>query len=126
MTSLLERLLDGEDLGADAAGAATQAIDYLRAMQAPDGSLPAWSDGRLPGRCDVTAQAVRLFVLRDADGLRSSIDAGLAFLQRHTDEHGATVYEAGSEDRNTWTTLFAAQARDWARGDAEPRVEALL
>ncbi|MEM6293848.1 MAG: hypothetical protein AAGA54_21410 [Myxococcota bacterium] len=121
-----EGLLALAQLGVDTANAAAIAIDALARMQSPDGSLPAWSDGTVPGRCDTTAQAVRLFILHDRERLRGAIETGLAFLDRHTDERGATAYEAGSDDRNTWTTLFTAQARAWARDEAGACVEGLL
>ncbi len=100
------------------------AIEFLRRAQRDDGGIPAWSDGG-PGRADATAQAIRLWILHDPSGHRPAIDRGLAFLETLCDEHGAVLYEPGSADRNTWCTLFAAQARAWAAG-AQARVEDLL
>ncbi|MGH1345324.1 MAG: hypothetical protein ACRBN8_27425 [Nannocystales bacterium] len=100
------------------------AIEFLCRVQREDGGIPAWSDGG-PSRADGTAQAIRLWVLHDPEGHRGSIDRGLAFLDSLTDEQGAVRYEPDSADRNTWCTLFAAQARAWASG-APARVEDLL
>lgn len=100
------------------------AIEFLSREQREDGGLPAWSDGG-PSRSDATAQAIRLWVLHDPSGHRPSINRGLGFLDALSDTDGAVCYEPDSADRNTWCTLFAAQARAWASG-AQARVEDLL
>ncbi len=100
------------------------AVALLRTVQRDDGGLPAWSEGG-PGRADATAQAARLFILHDASGHADAIERALAFLDALSDEHGVVRYEDNSGDRNTWCTLFAAQARAWASG-SPPRVEDLL
>ena len=100
------------------------ALAFLRSMQREDGGIAAWSDGG-PSRADATAQAIRLWVLHDPSGHRPAIDRGIAFLDALTDARGAVRYEPDSTDRNTWCTLFAAQARAWAAG-APARVEDLL
>lgn len=99
-------------------------IAFLRAMQREDGSLPAWSDGG-PSRADATAQAVRLWLLHDRSAHATAIDCGLSFLDTLTEADGLVRYAPESADRNTWCTLFAAQARAWAAG-APARVEDLL
>lgn len=99
-------------------------IDFLRSAQRDDGSLPAWSDGG-PSRADTTAQAIRLWVLHDRTGHSEAIDRALSFLDTLTDAEGLVRYETQSADRNTWCTLFAAQARVWAAG-GPCRVEDLL
>jgi len=100
------------------------AVGFLAALQRDDGGLPAWSDGG-PSRADATAQAIRLFVLHDREGLAEPIARGLGFLESLSDEHAVVRYEPGAGDRNTWCTLFAAQARAWARGEPA-RAEDLL
>ena len=107
-----------------AVGSVDGAIDFLRTMQRDDGGLPAWSDGG-PTRGDTTAQAVRLFVLHDRVGHADAIERGLACLERMSNDAGAVRYEPDSNDWNTWSSLFAAQARAWATG-APARVEDLL
>jgi len=119
-----EGLLALRQLGSDRVGSVDGAIDFLRSMQRDDGSLPAWSHGG-PGRADTTAQAVRLFVLHDRTAHAAAIERGLAFLDTLTDAHGAVRYAPESADRNTWCTLFTAQARAWASG-ATARTEELL
>lgn len=119
-----EGLLALRALGQPAQASIDGAVAFLAALQRNDGGLPAWSDGG-PARADATAQAVRLFVLHDRVGLAEPIARGLAFLERLSDEHGVVRYEADAGDRNTWCTLFAAQARAWALGEAA-RVEDLL
>lgn len=100
------------------------AVEFLRALQRDDGGLPGWRHG---GRAhaDATAQAIRIFILHDRDGHAGAIDRGLSFLDTLTEDHGVVRYAEGSGDRNTWCTLFAAQARAWAAG-APARAEALL
>ncbi len=100
------------------------ALGFLENVQREDGGIPAWSDGG-PSRADATAQAVRLWILHDPPGHRAAIDRGLTFLDALGDDHGVVRYEPDSADRNTWCTLFAAQARAWAAG-APARVEDLL
>lgn len=99
-------------------------IAFLRATQRDDGSLPAWSDGG-PSRSDTTAQAVRLWLLHSRSEHAEAIARGLSFLDGVTEADGLVRYQPDSADRNTWCTLFAAQARAWAAG-APARVEDLL
>lgn len=119
-----EGLLALRVLGVPASVDIDGALQFLRLVQREDGGIPAWSDGG-PSRADTTAQAIRLWVLHDPDGHRTAIERGLEFLESLTDAHGAVRYEPDSADRNTWCTLFAAQARAWAAG-ATARVEDLL
>lgn len=119
-----EGLIALRTLGVRPPAALDGALTFLEHVQRPDGGIPAWSDGG-PSRSDATAQAVRLWLLHDRSGHRAAIDRALAFLDVQCDDHGAVRYEPGSEDRNTWCTLFAAQARAWAAG-APARVEDLL
>lgn len=100
------------------------AIEFLSNLQRENGGLPAWSDGG-PSRADATAQAIRLWILHDPSGHQTAINRGLAFLDTLTEADGLVRYEPESTDRNTWCTLFAAQARAWAAG-APAHVEDLL
>ncbi len=120
-----EGLLALEAAGHDPPASIGGAVAFLRAVQRPDGGIPAWHDHG-PPHADATAQAVRLFVLHDPTEFRDAITGGLEFLGTLTDEHGVVRYAPGSGDRNTWCTLFAAQARAWANGSTPPRVEDLL
>ena len=119
-----EGLLALRSLGLEPPASIDGAVAFLAALQADDGGLPAWSDGG-PARADATAQAIRLFILHDRAGLAQPIARGLAFLDTLSDPHGVVRYEPGTADRNTWCTLFAAQARAWAAGETA-RVEDLL
>lgn len=119
-----EGLLALRTLGVPLPASVEGALACLRACQRPDGGLPAWHDGG-PSRADTTAQAVRLFLLHDPEGHADAIARGLRFLDELTTPEGAVVYEPGSNDRNTWCTLFASQARAWAQG-RPARAEALL
>ncbi len=119
-----EGILALRSLGLETAASVDGCIAFLRAAQREDGSLPAWSDGG-PSRADSTAQAIRLWVLHDRTEHADAIARGLSFLDTVTDADGLVRYEPNSADRNTWCTLFAAQARSWAAG-ATARVEDLL
>jgi len=86
----------------------------LARLQRPDGGLPAWTDGSGPGRSDATAQAIRIWTAVDGCGFAARSRAAAAFLRRLQVEAGGVRYEPGSDDLNTWSTIFADQALDGA------------
>jgi len=97
-------------------------LDSLATAQRSDGGIPPWwpvdGDERSPARSDVTAQAVRLWAIRDRRRWSSNIACGLDFLARMA-RGGGVRYEDGSDDRNVWCTLFALQAAQLAVGDGD-------
>ncbi len=119
-----EGLMALEALGYGVADSIDGAVEFLRRVQRDDGGIPAWSDGG-PTRSDATAQAIRLFVLHDRSAHSEAIERGLACLDTLSNSAGAVRYEPGSNDLNTWSSIFAAQARAWASGETA-RVEDLL
>lgn len=109
---------------AEARALAEQAVAWLARVQRADGGLPPWHDGTRgwgPAPADVAAQAVRLWCGLDGPRYRGAIDRALAFLARLTDADGGLRYHEASDDRNTWATLFAVQALDFADGEADVR-----
>jgi hypothetical protein len=100
----------------DHPGAATEirlGISWLASVQELSGGWQAWHDGTDasgPERSDVTAQAIRLMRLVDADRYEGEILAADAFLAQCQGDHPGLPYEPGSSDITSWSTLFAAQA----------------
>jgi hypothetical protein len=86
---------------------------WLADVQQPEGGVRAFHDGREAFgtlHTDATAQAIRIWSLVDASGFREQIDRGLAFLGEMATPSGGLRYEPGSEDINTWATIFGLQA----------------
>jgi hypothetical protein len=93
------------------------ALHVLGGLQR-NGALPAWS-GRGPEdrlATDATAQAVRLWTAANRTAFAANIDAALAHLASVQHNSGGLTYAPGSDDVNTWCTVFAAQAVEWAVG----------
>ncbi len=109
-------------VGAQAAAALDHQLDLLAAAQRSDGGIPACrpldAGEQPPARSDVTAQAVRLWAIRDRRRWRTSIASGLGFLARMARGDGVR-YDDRCDDRNVWCTLFALQAAELAVGDGD-------
>jgi hypothetical protein len=92
------------------------ALDWLAALQQPDGSILAFANG-MEGfgdpRSDATAQAVRLWLLGDRARYERAIVQALAFLAGCQTAAGGIRYTPGSDDLCTWSTMFTLQAVDW-------------
>lgn len=101
--------------------------DRLKSWQNGDGSMYNWYEdpSRSPSRVgDASAQAVRIWLVVDREAYRPSIEKGLAFLAGLRSPESGLYYSAGSRDVNSVTSIFAAQAMEWAlRG---PRPEWLV
>ena len=98
------------------------AMAWLARLQRPDGGLPAWADGERgfgPTRADTTAQAVRLWAWLDAREYADAIARGLAWPARATVPGRGVRYSDDCEHQNTWATIFAIQALDFAEGRLE-------
>lgn len=109
---------------ASARAQAEAAAAWLARVQRPDGGLPPWHDGTRgwgPAPADVAAQAVRLWSGLDRERHREAIERALEFLARLTDPCGGLRYHESSDDLNTWATVFAVQALDFAEGEADVR-----
>ncbi len=97
-------------------------LHWLVEQQAGDGSLPSWfgrSDPRRPA--DVVAQAVRLWAAVDSVAFAGPIARGLGCLAAAQAPDGGIRYAPTHPERNTWATIFTAQAVDWARVPPGPR-----
>lgn len=101
-----------------------KSADWLARVQDPSGGLRAWHDG-VSGEgnlhTDCSAQAIRIWVLVNPDRYWRNIERGLEFLSTMSTPSGGLRYEPGSEDVNTWATIFGIQALQWAlerAGDA--------
>jgi len=90
---------------------------WLAEIQSPGGGLHASHDGRNSLgslHTDATAQAVRIWSLVDGAAFREQIDRGVDFLAEMATPVGGLRYEPGSNDVNTWATIFGLQAVRWA------------
>jgi hypothetical protein len=90
--------------------------DWLAQIQLGDGGMPSRHDGRDalgPAHTDCTAQAARIWSLVDRERYAPQISRAAAFLYE-MEKGGAFRYRPGSDDMNTWATMFAAQAMRWA------------
>lgn len=87
----------------------------LARLQREDGLLPAFRSGGA-SRADATAQAIRLWSVLGRERYAESIAKGLSALAGLDAGGGGLRYETGSDDVNTWATVFALQAEAWAAG----------
>jgi hypothetical protein len=90
---------------------------WLAEIQSSEGGLHASHDGRNAFgslHTDATAQAVRIWSLVDPTAFREHIDRGVGFLAEMATPIGGLRYEPGSDDVNTWATIFGLQAVRWA------------
>ena len=89
---------------------------WLASVQEADGGVPAEHDStgaRMQAHTDCTAQAVRIWTCADPELYADNIERGVAFLT-NLSTNGGIRYQVGSNDINTWATIFGAQAIDWA------------
>jgi len=103
------------------------ALNLLAVLQQADGGLLAFAngmDGFGEPRSDATAQAVRLWLVRDRRRYADAISRALAFLAGCQTPEGGLRYSPGSDDICSWATMFALQSMDWFH--SEPRVDDLL
>jgi len=89
--------------------------EWLADVQTADGGVPSgYAAARLaPAHADCTAQAVRIWTCVDPERFATSISRGATFLNGLTLD-GGIRYRPGSDDINTWATIFGAQALDYA------------
>ncbi|MCK6556213.1 hypothetical protein L6Q96_16785 [Candidatus Binatia bacterium] len=103
------------------------ALEWLAALQQPDGGILAFAngmDGFGEARSDSTAQAVRLWLLRDGARFGAAIERALAFLAACQAPEGGIRYAPTSDDVCSWATMFTLQAVEWFIG--RPNFEELL
>lgn len=96
---------------------------FAASIQQPGGGVSPFWNGRLAygnPRADSTAQAVRLWLLVDPIRWGAAIERGIGFLGSLAVPRGGLRYHAGSDDENTWATLFAVQALLWRRHGPTP------
>lgn len=98
-------------------------LEWLAALQQPDGSLLAFANG-MEGfgdpRSDATAQAVRLWLTGDRARYGAAIEAGLGFLASCQTAAGGIRYTPGSDDVCSWSTMFTLQAVEWFLDGPKP------
>ena len=103
------------------------ALEWLAALQQPDGAIRAFANGMEgfgEARSDATAQAVRLWLLRDREAYDEPIRRALAFLARCQSPEGGIRYSPGGSDICSWSTMFVLQATEWFVD--RPRLDDLL
>ena len=103
------------------------ALEWLAALQRPNGAILAFAngmDGFGEARTDATAQAVRLWLLRDRNRYAEAISRALAFLAGCQSPEGGIRYSPDSDDLCSWSTMFTLQAAEWFLD--EPRLDDLL
>ena len=86
--------------------------------------MPAWADrdrGFGPARADATAQAVRWWAWIDRRRFAAPIARGLGWLARAFAPRGGVRYGEDRDHANTWATMFAIQAAEFAEGSIDPR-----
>ncbi len=114
----------GASQQAGARAQAERAAAWLASVQRPDGGLPPWHDGQRgwgPAPADVAAQSIRLWCGLDAATHADAIERALSFLERACSTAGGMRYHEGSQDQNTWASLFTVQALEFASGHADVR-----
>ncbi len=89
---------------------ALEGADWLSRQQLRNGALPAWSATSAVGHADATAQSVLLWSSVDRDRFAASISAALEYLRSLLHPCGGIRYRTGSNDVNTWCTVFTAEA----------------
>ena len=102
-------------------------VDWLAALQRPDGAILAFAngiDGFGEARSDATAQAVRLWLLRDPRRYADPIAKALGFLAACQTGEGGIRYTPDTDDICTWSTMFTLQAVEWLIDG--PRADELL
>lgn len=92
---------------------AERAAAFFAALQGKDdGALPAWSrDGDERRRAtDATAQAIGIWTFVDAAHFSENVARALEYLASVQHPSGGLRYAAGSDDVNTWCTVFGLDA----------------
>ena len=99
-----------------------KALAFLKERQLPAGGFPQWEGSNAgPPAADVTAQAARLFLLCDPlDGDRAAARC-LSALHKLSGPTGGLLYTSAVPHENSWASMFAAQALQFAtRGPTPP------
>ena len=91
---------------------------WLVAQQLVDGGFPRRVSARAISYSDITAQALRLILLQDRVKYASASQNAIRWLVRMMHPQGGIRYTAGSNDRPTWSAVFAAQAFVYAAREA--------
>jgi hypothetical protein len=92
------------------------ALEWLAALQQPSGAILALANGMAgfgEPRTDATAQAARLWLLRDRIRYREAILRALAFLAACQTSGGGILYTPERGDVCSWATMFTLQAVEW-------------
>ncbi len=90
--------------------------DRLQNWQNSDGSLFNWYNTPRQERYkvgDATAQAIRIWLAVDRDTYLPAIKQGFTFLDSLRSPELGLYYCDGSEDVNSWVSIFAIQAIEW-------------
>ena len=103
------------------------ALEWLAALQQPHGGILAFANGMEgfgEARSDATAQAVRLWLLRNPRRYGEAIARALDFLAACQTPEGGLRYTPDRGDVCSWSTMFALQAVEWL--SHEPSIDDLL
>lgn len=98
----------------------SKCAEWLATIQQADGGIPSWYDEQntiFTSHADTTAQAVRIWSFVDRGLFQAEISFALDFLKRLQSPEGGLYYCSESKDINTWATIFAVQAIQWATED---------
>jgi len=100
-----------------------ESAEFLARVQSAAGGLPCWHarpDIEVVSHADATSQAVRIWSVVSRERYAPQIERALAFLRSIEGAGGGLRYKPGSDDLNSWATIFGAQADQWQRDGAEP------
>jgi len=119
-----EGLMFLQTKGQDFSEMIMNSAEWLARMQNSDGSLYNWYCN--PGKPqekqgDATSQAIRIWISADKRQFSDNIRNGFKFLMGLQSEDGGLAYSKGSQDINSWVTMFAAQAALWYTDKPEER-----
>jgi len=118
-----EALLYLQAQGYDLARYIDSSAEWLAKNQNEDGSLYGWYGN--PGKPqekqgDATAQAIRIWLCTNREKYKENIRKAWDFLKGLQAPDGGLLYNQGSQDVNSWVTIFASQAAWWLLHGPEP------
>ena len=86
--------------------------DWLQKNQNTDGSLFNWYNNSvdLDKQGDATSQAVRIWLCSNPDRYKKNINKAIYFLTQLQSDDGGIYYNKGSDDINSWVSMFFSQS----------------
>lgn len=100
-----------------------QSAKWLATVQNSDGSLynNYFSKKSQEKVADITAQTIRIWTWTDKEKFDSNIKKGFSFLKSLQSSEGGIYYKAGSNDINSWATMFTMNASLWYHNGADTK-----